>query len=389
MKRLSCEMCGGIDLVKDGGVFVCQHCGTKYSVEEAKKMMLEGTVEVTGTVKVDNSNQINNIRKMADDAYQAENYEEAGNSYNRLLELVPNDYDALFKKGLCLIKTSKLDDIKSEETINYSKISIKEYDLEHSSYEEQGIRRVEMALELNAIGLLIGNAAVNYINENWKVSAAHTNFWNIAINAVKIWSYSKSLFDENDEYLLCEDADKIYKTICQNTSWICNEICRKRKYVSSIVDGGIFGPAEVKTDIWLNDNIAQQYRQIGSNAMHDIASIELKIEKKKEEHRLLALKENPEALEKRLAELALEKISLQKNVEEANLYLNELEKEKKAQEEIQNTNKFKLFGDAAKIKKAAVAKISELKQEIEVVLNKRNNAEYKLKEIDKELRILS
>lgn len=49
MKRLTCEMCGSTDLIKQDGVFVCQTCGCKYSIEEAKKMMVEGTVEVTGT----------------------------------------------------------------------------------------------------------------------------------------------------------------------------------------------------------------------------------------------------------------------------------------------------------------------------------------------------
>ena len=38
MKQLTCEMCGGVDLIKQDGVFVCQNCGMKYSVEEAKKM---------------------------------------------------------------------------------------------------------------------------------------------------------------------------------------------------------------------------------------------------------------------------------------------------------------------------------------------------------------
>lgn len=37
MRQLTCEMCGGTDLVKDGGVFICQTCGCKYTVEEAKK----------------------------------------------------------------------------------------------------------------------------------------------------------------------------------------------------------------------------------------------------------------------------------------------------------------------------------------------------------------
>ena len=41
MKALTCEMCGSTNLVKEGGVFVCQSCGTKYSVEEAKKIVAQ------------------------------------------------------------------------------------------------------------------------------------------------------------------------------------------------------------------------------------------------------------------------------------------------------------------------------------------------------------
>jgi len=41
MKQIVCEMCGGNDLVKQDSVFVCQNCQAKYSVEEAKKMMIE------------------------------------------------------------------------------------------------------------------------------------------------------------------------------------------------------------------------------------------------------------------------------------------------------------------------------------------------------------
>lgn len=52
MKRIECEMCGSTDLIKDEGLFVCQCCGCKYTVEEAKKLMVEGAVEVTGTVQV-------------------------------------------------------------------------------------------------------------------------------------------------------------------------------------------------------------------------------------------------------------------------------------------------------------------------------------------------
>ena len=52
MKAIVCEMCSSNNLIKEDGVFVCQVCGTKYSVEEAKKLMveIEGPVDVSGSV---------------------------------------------------------------------------------------------------------------------------------------------------------------------------------------------------------------------------------------------------------------------------------------------------------------------------------------------------
>ena len=91
MKRLTCEMCGSTDLIKQDGVFVCQSCGCKYSVEEAKKMMVEGTVEVTGTVKVDQSASIENYLSMAKNAMESNNYEEAEKYANRIIEIDPKN----------------------------------------------------------------------------------------------------------------------------------------------------------------------------------------------------------------------------------------------------------------------------------------------------------
>lgn len=97
MKHLSCEMCGSTDLVKQDGVFVCQSCGTKYSVEEAQKMMVEGTVDVTGsTVKVDTSNELNNLYLLARRAKANDNYAEAQKYYGEILKQRPNSWEANF-----------------------------------------------------------------------------------------------------------------------------------------------------------------------------------------------------------------------------------------------------------------------------------------------------
>ncbi len=36
-----CEICGGEDIIKEGGIFVCHTCGGKYSLEEVKKLIKE------------------------------------------------------------------------------------------------------------------------------------------------------------------------------------------------------------------------------------------------------------------------------------------------------------------------------------------------------------
>lgn len=46
MQKLQCELCGSVDIVRtDDGFFRCEHCGCKYTLEQAKAML--GTVETT------------------------------------------------------------------------------------------------------------------------------------------------------------------------------------------------------------------------------------------------------------------------------------------------------------------------------------------------------
>ena len=119
MKQLTCEMCGSTDLIKQDGVFVCETCGTKYSVEEAKKMMVEGTVEVAGTVKIDDSAKIANYYTIAESACDAGNQKEAENYCNKVIEIEPNNYKAWLLKGRAAGLQSTLDNLRLEESISY------------------------------------------------------------------------------------------------------------------------------------------------------------------------------------------------------------------------------------------------------------------------------
>ena len=99
MKQLTCEMCGSTDLIKDGGVFVCQTCGCKYSVEEAKKMMVEGTVEIQGSVQVQNTAQLESLLKLAHSSFESKNYAQAEVFCNQAIAMDDKNYDAWKLKG--------------------------------------------------------------------------------------------------------------------------------------------------------------------------------------------------------------------------------------------------------------------------------------------------
>ena len=109
MKQLVCEMCGSSDIMKQDGVFVCQSCGMKYSVEEAKKMMIEGTVDVQGTVKVDNSAFVEKYLQNARRAKAKEDWEETEKYYNMVEQNDPSNIEAIFYSSYGKAKASLVD----------------------------------------------------------------------------------------------------------------------------------------------------------------------------------------------------------------------------------------------------------------------------------------
>lgn len=102
MKPLTCEMCGSTNLIKENGVFVCQSCGTKFSVEEAKKMMVEGTVSIAGTVavegcvKIDVQGKLENLYELARRAKGTDDFVNAQKYYNEILIMDPKSWEATF-----------------------------------------------------------------------------------------------------------------------------------------------------------------------------------------------------------------------------------------------------------------------------------------------------
>lgn len=152
MKQLTCEMCGGTDLIKEDGVFICQNCGMKYSVEEAKKMMIEGTVDVQGTVKVDNSAFVEKYLKNAHRALDKEDWEEVEKYYNMVEQNVPDNMEAVFfsSYGKAMLSLTDSDYFKRQQkfnVLNKSMEVISDYYETTSENKEEVLRKINQYIQ--------------------------------------------------------------------------------------------------------------------------------------------------------------------------------------------------------------------------------------------------
>lgn len=92
MKKMQCEVCGSTDIKKiDDSIFECQSCGVQYDKNEVQKLL----VELTGEVKIDRSEEIENTLKRAQQFLDEGDFSKASEYYNKVLDLDPNNKPAL------------------------------------------------------------------------------------------------------------------------------------------------------------------------------------------------------------------------------------------------------------------------------------------------------
>lgn len=201
MKQLTCEMCGGTDLVKKDGIFVCQTCGTKYSVEDAKKMMIEGVVDVTGsTIKVDNSEELINLYKLARRAKDENNSEQAAKYYEQILIKDPNSWEASFYSTYYSAVNCKIGEI-GNAAYSVEKNLKSTFELINTS-EELDKNKIynEIFLAVMNIGTVLSKASLNYRMENCTVEGvnAKADTWDKRIFSMFITLGDYMAFYAND-----------------------------------------------------------------------------------------------------------------------------------------------------------------------------------------------
>jgi uncharacterized Zn finger protein (UPF0148 family) len=223
-------MCGSTNLLKQDGVFVCQSCGTKYSVEEAKKMMVEGTVNVEGTVKIDTSSELRNLYEIARRAKDSDNAENAEKYYDMILVKDPTSWEATFYVVYFKAVGCKIAEIWSagssvnnviEPTVNLiAKIS---------DEEEQSKALNEVSARLSEISDLLYNGATSHYNGI--DIQIQSKFVQEFVNNVTMATQIQYTFGD---ILETKFGDKYNDTLCY-LSWV-DAVDKHSRFVKFLVD---------------------------------------------------------------------------------------------------------------------------------------------------------
>ena len=126
----------------------CTSCGATQNISEAKNCDFCGNVieleSATNNYKTALSGESGNLMAMAETAIEATNWEEALQFFNQVLTKDISNSDAWLGKGIAIVYTSKIGDLKINEAIAYWKNALK-----HAPNQEAMGKRV--AKEINEV----------------------------------------------------------------------------------------------------------------------------------------------------------------------------------------------------------------------------------------------
>jgi len=234
MKRLACEMCGSADIVKKDGLFECQVCGCKYTLEEARKMLVEGaveiqgTVEVKGTVQVDNTSYVQRYLQNARRAKEKEDWSEVEKYYNLVEQNDPDNIEAIFYSAYGkAMQTLVPPDIYPRQAAfkvlnNCVSIIDDHYNPSNAEAEEPVIR----AMTTDVINMLSSNFVYNYRKNEYG-----TVIWSDKDDTYQLYldfqaTYIESIqniIHKDDRLFLHEELLRLYQAI-HELPWISSKL---------------------------------------------------------------------------------------------------------------------------------------------------------------------
>ena len=161
MKAMICEMCGGNDIIKDEGLYVCQSCGAKYSPNDAKNLLKD--IKVT----INNSERIESLYASARSAAKSGNDNVAQKLYNELLMEDPSNWEPIFYTSYYEVANCRVIDMISRTNSFSNSLDDVVLRIFTSVEKNSQIAIVaEVTFRVNIIVEQIANASINLYNNS-------------------------------------------------------------------------------------------------------------------------------------------------------------------------------------------------------------------------------
>lgn len=187
MKKMVCELCEGSNLLKQGDFFVCQDCGAQYTVEAARKLLVEvedsvpapvaPPVPVAEAPAEPVNRKAENLRKLAQRAKEDGDSEAAARYFDQLLLECPDDHDAYFYSNYYAAHNIKIAEIGSAASKMTAVLTTAFKMLKNSglSYQEA----YEIGCTYCADVAEFGNMLFSNITDHWKTGSDANKIQNL------------------------------------------------------------------------------------------------------------------------------------------------------------------------------------------------------------------
>ena len=106
--KLQCESCGSANVIKQGAIYVCQSCGSSYSLETTQHITIQNTINISGSKNNNKNNEYQNYKQAGDDAFNDGLYTNASSYYSKALAIDPNSPLLIVRHGLSVLAKEKI-----------------------------------------------------------------------------------------------------------------------------------------------------------------------------------------------------------------------------------------------------------------------------------------
>ena len=212
MKKIVCEMCGSSDFAKVDGMFVCQSCGMKYSIDEAKALMVDDGNDAPAPAQptqAPQSSKLDNLRVLAKRAREESNSEEAEKYYKEIMLEDPNDWEANFYAIYYAAHNIKIAQIGSAATSVANALpSIIKLMAETEPEEKHLLICTTLCSEITSFATMLIDNANNHLSSDYSRRREQFTEWYVPIQMMQR-SFANSVFNNTHCYSLLKINYKI------------------------------------------------------------------------------------------------------------------------------------------------------------------------------------